>query len=133
MNYGETVIEIKRVYEAPAAADGFRILIDRLWPRGLSKEKAKVDLWLKEVAPSTGLRKAFGHEPAQWADFQSRYGRELDQKADLLKEIKRLEREKKIVTLVYGAKDERHNNAVVLRARLAESEDRGRRCRRRRP
>lgn len=112
------MIKIKRAYEAPQAADGFRVLIDRLWPRGLTKRKAKVDLWLKEIAPSTELRKSFGHDPSKWTEFQERYGRELDAGAGLLERIKDLEREHKTVTLVYGAKDQRHNDAVVLRARL---------------
>lgn len=114
------MIKIKRVYVSPAPDDGFRVLIDRLWPRGLSKDKAKVDLWLKDVAPSTELRKSFGHDPAKWRGFQLKYGRELDQKSDFLKQLKTLERENKILTLIFGAKDEEHNDAVVLRARLAK-------------
>jgi uncharacterized protein YeaO (DUF488 family) len=109
-------IKIKRVYEKPDKTDGTRILVDRLWPRGLTKAKAKVDLWLKEIAPSTELRKWFGHEPDKWAEFKKRYHAELKkngEQAALLKE----EIEKGVVTLVYGAKDEEHNEAVVL-ARL---------------
>lgn len=113
------MIKIKRVYEAPEAGDGFRVLIDRLWPRGLTKDKAKVDLWLKDIAPSTELRKSFGHDPAKWGRFQDRYGRELDRHPELFRRIKDLEREHKIVTLIYGAKDDEHNDAVVLIDRLA--------------
>lgn len=105
---------IKRVYEKPAKEDGTRILVDRLWPRGLTKEKARVDLWLKEIAPSTELRKWFGHDPAKWDEFQKRYRAELrmnKEQVSLLKE----EQKKGIVTLVYGAKDEEHNEALVLK------------------
>jgi uncharacterized protein YeaO (DUF488 family) len=106
-------LEIKRVYEEPRRADGMRILVDRLWPRGLSKEKAHVDIWLKDIAPSTELRKWFSHDPSKWAGFQTRYRHELKSKADLLAGL----REKAVkgpVTLLYGAKDEKHNEAVVL-------------------
>jgi uncharacterized protein YeaO (DUF488 family) len=110
-------IAIKRVYLEPDPTDGFRILVDRLWPRGLSKERAKVDLWLKEVAPSTDLRKWFQHDPAKWTEFQKRYKQELKSKGDQLDVIK-----KKLhqgpVTLLYGAKDEEHNEAVVLLSML---------------
>jgi uncharacterized protein YeaO (DUF488 family) len=110
-------LEIKRVYEEPSRADGTRILVDRLWPRGLSKERARVDLWLKEVAPSTELRKWFSHDPSKWTEFQARYRQELRSKADILADLK----EKAAngpVTLLYGAKDEVHNEAVVLQALL---------------
>lgn len=108
------MIKIKRVYEASTGADGFRVLIDRLWPRGLTKEKARVDLWLKEIAPSAELRKSFGHDPNKWRRFQDRYRKELNGKRELIEQLASLEREHKTVTLVYGAKDERHNDAVVL-------------------
>ncbi|MDP4240517.1 MAG: DUF488 domain-containing protein [Bacteroidota bacterium] len=107
-------LKIKRVYEKAGVEDGTRILVDRLWPRGLTKEKAQVAIWLKEIAPSTGLRKWFGHEPAKWNEFRERYLQELknnEQETSILKE----QLEKGIVTLVYGAKDEAHNEAVVLR------------------
>jgi uncharacterized protein YeaO (DUF488 family) len=110
-------LEIKRVYEEPSRADGTRILVDRLWPRGLSKEKARVDLWLKEIAPSTELRKWFSHDPNKWTEFQSRYWRELKSKTDLLDDLK-AKTAKGPVTLLYGAKDELHNEAVVLKALL---------------
>ena len=106
-------ISIKRVYEEPAAADGTRVLVDRLWPRGLTKEKAKVDLWLKEIAPSTGLRKWFGHDASKWGDFKRRYREELKENTD---QVARLEAEMKRgpITLLYAAKDVEHNEAVVL-------------------
>ncbi len=106
-------IRIKRVYAQPDKEDGTRILVDRLWPRGLTKEKAKVDLWLKEIAPSTELRQWFGHDPEKWTEFQTRYRSELkknkEQVSRLMEEV-----EKGPVTLVYGARDEEHNEAVVL-------------------
>ena len=104
---------IKRVYEPSVKEDGARVLVDRLWPRGLSKVKADVDLWLKEIAPSTELRKWFDHDPGKWAEFRKRYWAELeenDEQVVLLKE----EITKGLVTLVYGARDEEHNEAVVL-------------------
>lgn len=112
-------MRIKRVYEKPSRGDGKRILVDRLWPRGLTKEKASIDLWLKEIAPSTELRKWFGHDPAKWKDFQKRYRQELksnkEQVAVLKEQVK-----KGIVTLVYGAKDEEHNEALVLKEWLSK-------------
>jgi len=104
---------MKRAYEAPAAADGKRILIDRLWPRGLSKEKARIDLWMKEIAPSTELRKWFGHDPEKWKEFQTRYKKELAANAELVNSIRKMAKAE-TVTLVYSAKDEAHNDAVVL-------------------
>lgn len=109
------MIKIKRAYQTTEAKDGFRILVDRLWPRGISKEKAKLDLWLKDIAPSNELRKWFAHDPKRWKEFQTKYKEELKDKKDLLKEIKDKEKEESTITLVYGAKDEEHNNAVVLR------------------
>ncbi len=106
-------VKIKRVYEAAEKADGRRILVDRLWPRGLSKEKAHVDLWLKDVAPSTELRKWFGHDPSKWAEFQKRYRGELKKHREEVSALKK-EASKGPVTLLYGAKDEEHNEAVVL-------------------
>lgn len=107
------MLKIKRVYERPDEADGTRVLIDRLWPRGLSKVNARVDLWLKEIAPSTELRKWFGHDPARWAEFQVRYRAELEQNSEPVSRLKQ-EIAKGVVTLVYAAKDEAHNDAVVL-------------------
>jgi uncharacterized protein YeaO (DUF488 family) len=108
------VFKLKRVYEAPSPKDGFRVLVERLWPRGISRERAKLDLWLKDVAPSTTLRKWFNHEQAKWKEFQKRYGAELKEKKDAV----RLLREKGkqgTVTLVYAAHDEQHNAPLVLR------------------
>lgn len=106
-------INLKRVYEEPKGTDGQRVLVDRLWPRGLTKERAKVDLWLKEIAPSAELRKWFGHDPAKWAEFKRRYSAELRANAEPVAQLK-AEAKKGPVTLVYGAKDEEHNDAVVL-------------------
>jgi uncharacterized protein YeaO (DUF488 family) len=108
---------IKRAYEAPDREDGTRILVDRLWPRGLTKEKARVDLWLKDVAPSTELRKWFVHDPAKWTEFQSRYRKELQGNQEQLSRL-RQEAAKGTITLVYGAKDEQHNEAVILQRLL---------------
>jgi uncharacterized protein YeaO (DUF488 family) len=106
-------IKIKRAYREPESTDGTRILVDRLWPRGLSKEKAKIDLWLKDIAPSTGLRKWFGHDPGKWKEFQTRYLEELKQSSEPLAHL-RQEASHGPVTLIYGARDEQHNEAVVL-------------------
>jgi uncharacterized protein YeaO (DUF488 family) len=107
-------IQMKRVYEHPADNDGSRILVDRLWPRGLTKEKAKVDLWLKEIAPSTELRQWFGHEPKKWRGFRGRYETELRHNGDLVEMLKTKAKEGTI-TLLYGARDEKHNEALVLK------------------
>jgi len=107
-------ISIKRIYEPYAASDGFRILVDRLWPRGLKKEDARVDRWMKEVAPSSALRKWFDHDPAKWAEFTHWYQEEL-QANPAFAELTGLIKEKgSAVTLLYAAKDEAHNQAVVL-------------------
>ena len=106
-------ISIKRIYEMPESTDGTRILVDRLWPRGITKEKAKIDLWLKEAAPSTELRKWFGHDPEKWSEFKEKYRAELKDNAALA-ELYKLSSKGK-VTLVYAAKDENHNNAAALR------------------
>ncbi|HZJ95828.1 MAG TPA: DUF488 domain-containing protein [Thiopseudomonas sp.] len=111
-------INIKRVYAKPSDADGKRILIDRLWPRGLSKEKACVDLWLKDIAPSTELRKWFAHDPEKWDEFKARYLQELKANDEAVEALKD-ELSKGKVTLVYGAKDEAHNDAVVLQENSA--------------
>ncbi|MCO5287562.1 MAG: DUF488 family protein [Chitinophagaceae bacterium] len=112
--------QIKRVYEEPDASDGFRILIDRLWPRGLSKEVAKVDLWLRDIAPSTDLRKWFNHDPAKWEQFQKLYKAEILENKEAFSILKQKIKEGKMTTLVYAAKDEAHNDAVVLRHLLSE-------------
>jgi uncharacterized protein YeaO (DUF488 family) len=116
------LIRLKQVYKAPEKADGFRILVDRLWPRGIAKEKARVDLWLKDIAPSTELRTWFGHDPAKWEDFQKRYKQELMQNKPVLENLRRIIKEQNKVTLVFAASDENHNNAVVLRTFLASGE-----------
>lgn len=102
---------IKRVYDTPAKADGIRVLVDKLWPRGLKKTDAKLDLWMKEVAPSTELRKWFGHEPEKFVEFKRRYKKELSKEA--LGGLRKLGRGK-TVTLLYGAKDPEMNQAAVL-------------------
>jgi uncharacterized protein YeaO (DUF488 family) len=107
-------IRLKRAYDPPSPEDGVRVLVDRLWPRGLRKNDAAIDRWLKDIAPSTELRRWFGHDPSRWDEFQHRYRHELSAHAELLDELRELARTG-VVTLVYGAKDERHNDAVVLR------------------
>jgi len=107
-------IKLKRVYEPPADQDGYRVLVDRLWPRGLSEESAHVDLWLRRVAPTTELRKWYGHDVDKWPEFQNRYREELSKHGDLLGLIRDIERHRKVVTLLFGAKDESHNEANVL-------------------
>lgn len=111
-------IRIKRVYEQPDKHDGRRILVDRLWPRGLTKEKASIDLWLKDIAPSTALRKWFGHDPDKWEAFKERYLAELKNNSEQIRLLKQ-ELDKGDVTLVYGAKDKEHNEAVVIQENSA--------------
>jgi uncharacterized protein YeaO (DUF488 family) len=113
MDMTQREIRIKRVYDEPSQDDGKRILVDRLWPRGLTKEKAKVDLWVKEVAPSNELRKWFAHDPEKWPEFKRRYVEELKTQNEPLAQL-RQETSHGAVTLLYGAKDEEHNEAVVL-------------------
>ena len=107
-------IKIKRAYEQPADVDGSRILVDRLWPRGLTKEKARIDLWLKEIAPSTELRKWFGHEAEKWERFKGRYETELRHNMPLVDELAKKANEGPI-TFIYAARDEKHNEALVLK------------------
>ncbi len=113
------MINLKRIYDKYEKNDGFRILIDRLWPRGLSKENARIDLWLKEIAPSGDLRKWFGHDPAKWDEFKEKYIAELKSRQEQIEEIKNLAKTQKTITLLYAAKDEDHNNAVVLKEVLS--------------
>ena len=113
----KTKIRLKRAYEAPSDDDGTRILVERLWPRGVSKDKAAIDLWLKEVAPSTPLRKWYGHDPDKWEEFRKRYRAQLDEKDEVLDDLRRRLRERP-VTFVFAAKDEEHNSAVVLKEYL---------------
>ena len=107
-------IKLKRAYEQPEAADGIRVLIDRLWPRGVKKVDAAIDQWMKELSPSTELRNWFGHDPARWDEFRERYAAEVSQHPDQLRQLRALAGEG-TVTLVYSAHDEEHNNAVALR------------------
>ncbi len=108
------MIKLKRIYEDPSPHDGCRVLVERLWPRGLTKERAAVDLWLKDVAPSPELRKWFNHDPALWQQFQTRYREELRTNKDAVKALKQKAKEGTI-TLVYAARDEEHNGAVALK------------------
>jgi len=116
-------VQLKRIYEPPQKSDGYRVLVDRVWPRGLSKDAAQIDLWMKDVAPSTALRKWFNHDPARWVGFQEKYRAELRELGDKLDEL-RARAKKEPVTLLYGAKDTEHNQAVVLRDVLAEKRSR---------
>jgi uncharacterized protein YeaO (DUF488 family) len=111
-------IRLKRAYEPPSRADGTRVLIDRLWPRGVTKTKAAIDHWFRDLAPSTELRKWFGHDPARWDEFRQRYTAELMRQGDLLERLLRLASETP-VTLIYGARDEQHNDAAVVKDVLA--------------
>jgi uncharacterized protein YeaO (DUF488 family) len=113
----EAYIHLKRAYEPAVSADGTRILVDRLWPRGVSKERAAIDQWMKDVAPTTELRRWFGHEPKRWNEFRRRYRSELSHHQELLKELRGMAR-KGPLTLVYAARDQEHNEAVVLRDAL---------------
>jgi len=108
------MIKIKRVYEKPESEDGIRILVDRLWPRGLTKEKASIDLWLKDIAPSTQLRKWFNHDPEKWNKFKKRYLAELNENKKSVSMLKE-QLTNSVVTLIFGAKDEEHNEALVLK------------------
>ena len=110
-------VKLKRAYEPPDPGDGTRVLVDRLWPRGVSKANAAVDLWLKDLAPSTELRKWFGHDPSRWQEFRERYATEVRQHQEAYDQLRELAR-KGPVTLVYSAHDEVHNDAVVLRSLL---------------
>jgi uncharacterized protein YeaO (DUF488 family) len=113
-------IRLKRAYDEPASADGTRVLVERLWPRGLSKARAAVDVWAKDVAPSPALRKWFAHDPAKWAEFKRRYAAELRGNADAVDRLRRLAREG-AVTFVYAARDEDHNGALALKEFLERS------------
>ena len=111
------MIQVRNAYDPPEREDGFRVLVDRLWPRGLKKEKAAVDLWLRDVAPSAELRRWFGHDPARWSEFRRRYVRELKAKGPMLAFLRSKSRAG-TVTLVFGARDREFNNAVALRGYL---------------
>jgi len=118
------VIRTRRVYEAPADDDGFRVLVDRLWPRGVSREDAALDRWMKEIAPSDELRAWFGHDPERWDEFRERYARELDEKAEEV-DFLREKAGEGTLTLVYAARDTEHNNAVALAACLTGDRGQG--------
>jgi uncharacterized protein YeaO (DUF488 family) len=108
------MIAIKRIYELKSPQDGCRVLVDRLWPRGVSKEKAALDLWMKDIGPSTELRQWFGHNPAKWAGFQKKYRKELRGKDETLAELRKLAKDHGQLTLLYGARDQEHNEAVII-------------------
>lgn len=110
-------LHLKRAYDPPAASDGYRVLVDRLWPRGLTKEEARIDLWLKDVAPSTELRKWYNHDPARWTEFGERYAAELRERETAVDQLAALVRER-TVTLVYAAKDTAHCHPLVLKTFL---------------
>lgn len=110
-------IHIKRAYELAGAEDGYRILVDRLWPRGLTKDKARIDLWLKDIAPSNELRKWFAHDPQKWSAFKSKYIQELKSKNEALSQLHAKLKEG-VVTLIYAARDKEHNEAVILQELL---------------
>lgn len=118
-----TIIKIKRIYEPPETGDGFRVLIDRLWPRGIAKKMQKIDLWIKELAPSNELRQWFNHDPAKWKEFQKKYKQELYKNKEIFDNFIKLISDKKIVTLLFAASDEIHNNAVVLKDVLVSGLD----------
>ncbi len=109
------MIKLKRVYETPGKEDGFRILVDRLWPRGISKEKAKVDLWPKEIAPSNELRKWYHADYEKWDEFKKKYKKELENNEEAFNELKSVVKKNKTVTFVYSSKEEKFNNAFALR------------------
>ncbi len=121
---GNSGLQLKRAYDPPSARDGMRVLVDRIWPRGLRKAKARIDVWLRDVAPSTALRQWFGHDPARWREFRRRYRAELRRRSAPLARLKAMVK-RAHVTLIYSARDVRHNQAVVLKELLT-----GRRARR---
>ena len=112
----------KRVYEEPSADDGYRVLVDRLWPRGVARADAKLDEWMQDIAPSTEVRERFGHDPAKWDEFRAAYKAELAETPERIEQLRELEQRHGTVTLLYGAKDEQHNQAVVLQEVLGARE-----------
>lgn len=108
------MITTKRIYDDYREDDGYRILVDRLWPRGVSKEKAHLDMWMKEIAPSADLRKWFDHDPKKWEEFKKRYEVELTDSKEYMAQLRQLQSHHKKITLLYGARDTQHNEAVVL-------------------
>jgi uncharacterized protein YeaO (DUF488 family) len=109
------MLKIKRIYDSPEDGDGFRVLVDRIWPRGISKTRAHLDLWMRDIAPSDALRKWFGHDPERWSEFVKKYHRELKRNAEIVQQIRALEKENGTLTLLYSAHDEAFNQAVALR------------------
>ncbi len=114
------MIQVKRIYEQSAESDGYRVLVERLWPRGVSKERANFDLWLKEIAPSPQLQQWYAHDPQKWDEFQKRYWAELGQASAAVGQLRQL-LERGTLTLIYSARDEQHNSAIVLNAFLEQS------------
>ena len=114
------MFRLKRAYEKRSVVDGYRVLVDRLWPRGLTKQKADLDLWLRDIAPSPRLRVWFGHDPERWQEFQRRYWAELKARPDLVADLRKKGRQG-TVTLVYAARDEQHNHAIALKRYLNRS------------
>ena len=112
------MIRIKRIYEAPDGEDGFRVLVERLWPRGMRKERPKIDLWMRDAGASPALRKWFGHDPAKWEEFEDKYFHELSGKPEVIDQLTALVREHPVITFLFAAKDEEHNNAVALKKYL---------------
>ncbi len=110
-----SLVRLKRVYDPPSPEDGFRVLVDRLWPRGLKRDTAKIDLWFKDAAPSAELRRWFGHDPRRWAEFQERYRAELAANSPAVATLRDLIKGGRPLTLLFAANDAEHNNAVVLR------------------
>ena len=108
------MVRIKRVYEEAKKEDGYRVLVDRLWPRGMKKDAAKIDLWMRDVAPSDRLRKSFHHDAMKWPDFLKKYQAELEKKKQCLAELKKLEKGHGTLTLLFGARDPEHNQALVI-------------------
>ena len=113
------MIKLKRIYDPYAKDDGKRVLVDRLWPRGIKKEDARCDLWLKDIAPGDGLRKWFSHDPAKWQEFKKRYRKELEDRRDMIEDLRKESREE-TVTLLFAAKNTERNNAVVLKEMIEE-------------
>jgi uncharacterized protein YeaO (DUF488 family) len=115
---GGAMFKLKRIYEPPEQSDGCRVLVDRLWPRGVPKGKAQIDLWMKEIAPSDALRKWFGHDPERWQEFEKRYSDELRKNPSPVRQLRQLVKRRGTVTLIFSAHDVDHNQAVALRAFL---------------
>jgi len=120
---GEGVIRLKRVYDEPAPEDGFRVLVERLWPRGMTKERAQIVLWIREAGASTELRKWFSHDPDKWEEFRQKYFLELSERPEVIRQLVDLINENKVVTFLFAAHDEEHNNAVALKMYLEKRGD----------